>query len=58
MTIFYIDFPTTTASINYSIYLVTPNSQTLYTNRTVNWADQSTGYELSTSTIIAMEISA
>jgi len=56
MTIFYIDSPATTSEITYSIYLITPNVQTLYTNRTVGWDNQSTGHELTTSTIIAMEI--
>jgi len=56
MTIFYIDSPATTSEITYSIYTLTQTAHTLYTNRTAGWANQSTGHELTTSTIIAMEI--
>lgn len=58
MTIFYVDSPATTSTISYSIYNVAFTAYTLYTNRVVGWNNQSTDYELTTSTIIAMEIAA
>lgn len=58
MTIFYVDSPATTSSLTYSIYNLPQSAYTLYTNRVVGWSGQATDYELTTSTIIAMEISA
>ena len=59
MTIFYVDSPATTSAITYQIYVTTETGFTLYTNRTVGWTTSSTtGYEVATSTIIAMEIAA
>jgi hypothetical protein len=56
MNLFYMDSPNTTSAITYNIFFITDNASTIYTNRTVNWANQTTGHELGTSTLILMEI--
>jgi len=58
LTLFYIDSPATTSQVIYSIYNLPQSAYTLYTNRVVGWSGQATDYELTTSTIIAMEITA
>jgi hypothetical protein len=56
MNMFYMDSPNTTSAITYNIFFITDNASTIYTNRTVSWANNTTGYELGTSTLILMEI--
>ena len=58
MNMFYVDSPATVSPTTYQVYLWQNNSTTLYTNRTVGWTGQSSGYELGTSNITVMEISA
>jgi len=59
MTIFYVDSPATTSAITYQIYISCETGFTLYTNRTLGWTTSTvTGHEVTTSTIIAMEIAA
>lgn len=56
MNMFYMDSPNTTSAVTYNIWALADVSNTLYTNRTVSWANNVTGYELGTSTLILMEI--
>lgn len=56
MNMFYMDSPGTTNPLTYTVFTMCDATSTLYTNRTVGWASQATGYELGTSTIILMEI--
>lgn len=57
MSFFYLDSPATNTTITYQVFtLCDQASQTIYTNRTVGYANQVTGYELGTSSIVLMEI--
>lgn len=56
MNLFYMDSPNTTSPITYNVWTMADAANTIYTNRTVSWSSQSTGYELGTSTLILMEI--
>lgn len=58
MSLFISDIPGSTAELTYNITFNSSitNGGTLYTNRTVVWAGQATGYELGTSSIMLMEV--
>ena len=53
---FYVDTPNTLSAITYRATFVSGNTGTIYNNHVIGWANQSGGYELGTSAIIAMEV--
>jgi hypothetical protein len=56
MHLFTHDFPGSTAPVTYKITLVGNPGGTIFTNRTVGWANQVNGHELGTSSIMLMEV--
>jgi hypothetical protein len=54
--LFVSDLPNTTLPVTYRMTLLAGDAATLFTNRTVGWSGQATGYELGTSGIMLMEI--
>jgi hypothetical protein len=56
MHLFTHDFPGSTDPATYRITLIGSPGGTIFTNRTVGWANQSGGHELGTSSIMLMEV--
>ena len=56
MNLFTHDFPNSTSAVTYRITFLSNNGGTIFTNRTVNYANQVNGHELGTSSIMLMEI--
>jgi len=54
--LFVSDLPNTTSPVTYRMTLLAAEAATLFTNRTVGWSGQATGFELGTSGIMLMEI--
>jgi hypothetical protein len=56
MNLFIHDFPNSTSAVTYRITFLSNNGGTIFTNRTVGYANQASAYELGTSSIMLMEI--
>jgi hypothetical protein len=56
MNFFLSDSPNSTSALTYRITFLSSAAGTIYTNRTVGWANQATGFELGTSSIMLMEV--
>jgi hypothetical protein len=56
MSLFISDSPNSTSALTYRITFISTTAGTIFTNRTVGWANQVSGYELGTSSIMLMEI--
>lgn len=56
MNFFLSDSPNSTSALTYRITFLSSGAGTLFTNRTVGWANQATGHELGTSGIMLMEV--
>lgn len=56
MSFFIPDSPGSTSAVTYQVTLISSSAGTLFTNRTVGWAGQTTAFELGTSGIMLMEI--
>ena len=55
-TFFVTDTPGTASTLTYKMTFMSGNTGTLYTGRTIGWANQTSGYELGTCSMIAMEV--
>ena len=56
MNFFLSDSPNSTSALTYRITFLASGPGTLFTNRTVGWANQATGHELGTSGLMLMEV--
>lgn len=56
MNFFLSDSPNSTSALTYRITFLSSAAGTLFTNRTVGWANQATGFELGTSGLMLMEV--
>ena len=56
MNLFTHDFPNSTSAVTYRITYLSNNGGTIFTNRTVGYANQVNGHELGTSSIMLMEV--
>jgi hypothetical protein len=56
MNFFLSDSPNSTSALTYRITFLSSAAGTLFTNRTVGWANQATGHELGTSGLMLMEV--
>jgi hypothetical protein len=56
MNLFTHDFPNSTSAVTYRITFLSNNGGTIFTNRTVGYANQASSHELGTSSIMLMEI--
>ena len=56
MNLFTHDFPNSTSVVTYRITYLSNNGGTIFTNRTVGYANQVNGHELGTSSIMLMEV--
>jgi len=54
--LFIADSPNTTSAVTYRMTILGDTAATLFTNRMVGWANQSTGWELGTSSMMLMEV--
>lgn len=53
---FYVDTPNLSSPLVYKVTFISTNAGTITTNQTIGWSNQTGGYELGTSSMIAMEI--
>lgn len=56
MSLFISDSPNSTSALTYRVTLTSSAGGTIFTNRTVGWANQASGFELGTSSIMLMEV--
>jgi hypothetical protein len=56
MNFFLSDSPNSTSALTYRVTYLSNSAGTIFTNRTVGWANQVNGYELGTSSIMLMEV--
>jgi hypothetical protein len=56
MSLFISDSPNSTSALTYRITFAASAAGTIFTNRVVGWANQASGFELGTSSIMLMEI--
>jgi hypothetical protein len=56
MSLFVSDSPNSTSALTYRITFVSGTAGTIFTNRTVGWANQAVSFELGTSGLMLMEI--
>jgi hypothetical protein len=56
MSLFISDSPNSTSALTYRITFQSSQAGTIFTNRTVGWANQASGFELGTSSIMLMEV--
>ena len=56
MSFFLSDSPNSTSALTYRVTFISSTAGTIFTNRTVGWANQATGHELGTSGLMLMEV--
>jgi hypothetical protein len=56
MSFFLSDSPNSTSALTYRITYLSGTAGTIFTNRTVGWANQATSFELGTSGLMLMEV--